>query len=386
MMQGFQMSSEQSSQQEGHTRKLLIAAGTWFGLIFGFCFAMFAWGFDAILLSSSSATLAWTKLLLGLPLTVIIGGLVGRLAAMSSSIGVFVIAWAAVGWLFSTLAGHIPFDGNNLTIWFLEPRLRGEIIYAYDSSAEVRTTLATLTIIVIGAFTGFIESYAVNWAWDRVKPGGRLGSASFLALMVSVPMALLIALPVEYLINQPIRRHEQVTGKLIKQTRAGQIDPSSLNYRTISPFTDMLSDEYSVHFVAFGGDEKSWYSAYVDVVFDDGFLLRCATSGENVIYCNDFSAKFEDWMGDLVQAGISGERPWLDEKMQHLAVDAPVLTWLESHGSQMSETYEIEMDYQQNGWIFMLAQFDSGFNMACRFHDAAHIVVDQCAEVVPSAE
>lgn len=379
-MQGFQMSSEQSSQQEQHTRKLLISAGTWFGLIFGFSFALFAWGFDAALLSSSSVTLAWTKLLLGLPLTVIIGGLVGRLVARSSSVGIFVIAWAAVGWLFCMLAGHIPFDGNNLAIWFLEPRLRGEIIYAYSNSAEVRTNLAIVAVIIIGAFTGLIDSYAVNWSWDRVKPDGRLGSASFLALMVSIPMAFLMALPIEYLINQPIRKHVLVTSELIKQTRAGQLDASSSNYRTISPFIDMLSDEYSVHFVAFGGDESSWYSAYVDVVFDDGFLLRCATSGDNVIYCNDFTAKFDDWMNDLIQAGISGERPWLDEKVQHLAVDAPVIAWLESYASQMSETYEIDMDYQQNGWIFMSAQFDSDFNMACRFHDATPIVVDQCVE------
>lgn len=385
-MQGFQMSAEQSSQHDEQTRKLLVSAGTWFGLFFGFSFALFAWGFDAFQLSISSATFAWAKLLLGLPLCVIVGGLVGRLGAMSSSVGVFVIAWAALGWLFGWAAGHIPFGGSNFIIWLFEPRLRGEIIHAYDSSAEVRTTIATLAIIVIGAFTGFVKSYAVNWAWDRMKPGGRLGSASFMALLISVPLALLMALPVEYMINQPIRRHEQVTGELIRQTLAGQIDTSSSNYRTIGPFIDRLSDEFTVHFVTFGGDEVSWYSAYVDVFFEDGFLLRCATSGENVIYCDDFSAKFENWMGDIIHAGLSGERPWLDAKVRHLEVDATVLAWLESHGSQMSETYEIDMSVPQNGWIFITAQFDSGFSMDCRFHDAAPIVVDQCSETTPSAE
>jgi hypothetical protein len=382
-MQDFYASIGRSTQSESTTRKLIVSAGTWFGLIFGFSFAIFSWGYDAFVLSSNSATFPWAKLLLGTPIAVIVGGLVGRLVATSPSAGVFVIAWAGVGWLFGAVSGHIPFKGTNLVIWFMERQLWGEIIYAFDSSAEVRTTLAVIITTIIGAFTGFVESLAVNWSWDRAKPNGRMSSASFVALLISVPMALLMALTVEYLINRPIRKHEQATGELINQTLAGQIDASSSDYRSISPFVEMLSDEYTVHFVAFGGDRKSWYSAYVDVIFEDGFLLRCATAGDNVIYCDDFSAKFAAWMGDLIQAGISGERPWLDDRVRHLAVDDPVLSWLESHGSQMSETYEIDMGTRQNGWIFMSAQFDTGFGMVCRFHSAAPIVVDQCMQIEP---
>lgn len=384
-MQGFYTNAEKSAQQEAQTRKLMINAGTWFGLIFGFSFALFTWGYDAFVLSSNAATIPWAKLLFGLPIALIVGGLVGRFVAMSPNVGVYALVWAVVGWLFATVAGQIPFKGTNLVIWFMERSLWGEIIYAYDSSAEVRTTLAVVMATLIGAFTGLVENSAVNRSWDRTKPDGRMGSASFVALLVSVPMALLMSIPVEFLINRPIRKHEQATGELINQVRAGQINETSSNFRSINPFIEKISDEYSVHFVAFGGDRRSWHSAYVDVVFEDGFLLRCATAGDRVIYCDDFLAKFEDWMGDLIQFGLTGEQSWLEEKVRHLFVDDQVLSWLGAQGSQMSDNYEVEMDTPQNGWIFMSAKFDTGFEMVCRFHSAAPIVVDQCIAIDPSS-
>ncbi len=223
-MQSFFTNTEKSAQQEAQTRKLLINAGTLFGLIFGFSFAIFTWGYDAFVLCSSSATFPWAKLIFGLPIAVIIGSLVGRVVAMSSNVGIYAIIWAVVGWLFATVAGHLPFKGTNLIIWFLERDLWGEIIYVFDSSAEVRTTLAVVITTIIGAFTGLVENVANGWAWDRTKPDGRMGSASFAALLVGIPMALLMSLPVEYLINRPIRKHEQATGELIKKAQAGQMD------------------------------------------------------------------------------------------------------------------------------------------------------------------
>ena len=55
--------------------KLFLSAGTAYGMIFGLGFALLAWGYDALLLASSSVDLAWMKLLLGLPLAIIIGSL-----------------------------------------------------------------------------------------------------------------------------------------------------------------------------------------------------------------------------------------------------------------------------------------------------------------------
>ena len=366
------------------TQRVAARAGLWFGLIFGFGFAVFAWGWDAWLLSSSGATLAWVKFLFGLPIALILGGLTGYLSARSPYVGVTVAAWAIVGGLLGLLAGHLPFEGRNFSIWLTNPNLRGEVVFICDYSAKVRTILVIGITLLLGAFTGGLEGIAIQWAQDHEKPEGGLSSTSWLALLIGIPIAFLMSLAVNSLINQPLRRPEQVTGNLIKQANAGELAVDSIDYRTIQPFMDQLTADYRVHFVAFGGDRKSWSSAYVDAVFEHGFLLRCVTAENKVIFCDDFSEKYHTWMDDLARFGLSGEQPWMDEPIQYLAVDASVLDWLETQSPKMSTNYEIMASPPQNGWVFMSARYDSGFEMTCRFHGAAPILVDQCVEESPS--
>lgn len=384
----IQLDKIQSNESdEKKARRLALSAGTAYGLIFGLSFALFTWGYDTLLLASNAVAFAWVKLLLGLPLAIVIGSLVGRLAASSPSTAVSVVLWAAFGWLFGVIAGHIPFDGSNLAVWFADRRLWNEVIFPYGNAAEVRTTLVALLNTALGTAAGFIESLAVQWAWDRATPDGRMSLGSWIVLLVSIPMALFPAIVVNGFINQPLRTPQQAVGELVRSAVSGAVEETAVqeaNYRSISPFLDELSEQYVTHFVTFGSDTESWYSAYVDVVFDNGFVLRCATSGRNVIYCDDFSKKFAAWMGDLARASLYNERPWLDARIRRLAVDDTVVAWLVAHRDQLSETYEVSRDGQQGGWVFMSARFDTGFEMLCRFRGATPVIVDQCVEANPS--
>ena len=66
----------QSREREAH--RLRLFSGMMYGLVFGLSFAAVTWGYDGYVLASNRATYAWTKLALGLPLALIIGGLTGR--------------------------------------------------------------------------------------------------------------------------------------------------------------------------------------------------------------------------------------------------------------------------------------------------------------------
>jgi len=376
------------SREQG-TRRLFLSAGTAYGLIFGLSFALLTWGYDALLLASNAADLAWTKLLLGLPLVIAIGGLAGRLAALSSSTAISIVVWMVANALLGMIAGHIPFDGGNLAAWFADRRLWGAAVFPYGHSAEVRTTLVVLMNTVLGAAVGFVESLAVEWAWDRATPDDKMSGRSWAVLLVCIPMALLPAAIVDGFINRPLRIPQQAVGELVKLTVTGAIEEAEvreIGYSAIKPFREALSKQYVSHFVAFGSDTGTWYSAYVDVAFDNSFVLRCATSGRNVIYCDDFSQKFAAWMDDLVRAGLYDERPWLDARMQRLAVDDTVVAWLGAHSDQLSETYEVSRAGQRGGWVFMSARFDTGFEMMCRFRGATPVLVDQCVEASPPSQ
>ena len=178
---------------EQRTRRLMLTAGAGYGMLVGLSVALFTWGYDAYMLAAYGGSLPWMKLVIGLPLAVAIGGLVGWLAAYSRSVAVSIAVWAGFGALFGVIAGHIPFDGGNLVYWILDRRLWGEIILSYGQAAAVRTTLMVLINAIVGAAVGLIENAAVQWSWERATPQRKMSFGSWLVLLVGVPMAFLLA-------------------------------------------------------------------------------------------------------------------------------------------------------------------------------------------------
>ena len=374
---------------EQRTRKLMLTAGAGYGMIFGFSFALFTWGYDAYMLAAYGAALPWVKLVFGLPLAVAIGGLVGWLAAYTPSMAVSIAVWAGFGALFGVIAGHIPFDGGNLMFWLLDRRLWGEVILDYGRSASVRTTLVILINSVIGIGVGFFENLAVQWAWDRSTPEGKMSLGSWSVLLVCLPLAVLSAVTINGFFNQPLRIPQQAVGKIVKQTLAGEFEVGEAvqsNYRSIAPYLELLTDQFESQFVKFQSATGTWDSAYVDIIFDNGFIMRCATVINRVIYCDNLSQRFTDWVGELVRAGLFGERPWLETDIKRLMVNESVVDWLGAHREQLSETYEWKRQGQYADWIYISVEFDTGFAMVCRFREASPVLLDQCVEVSPISD
>jgi hypothetical protein len=199
-------------------------------------------------------------------------------------------------------------------------------------------------------------------------------------------VAFLLAAVVNGFINQPLRFPQQTVGKLVKQSLAGEVgswESAQSNYRSVEPYLESFTDQFENHFVKFQSPTGTWYSAYVDIVFDNGFIMRCATLENRVIYCDNLSQRFTDWVGELVGAGLYGERPWLEAKIKRLTVDEPVVDWLGTHQNQLSESYQWNRYGQYADWIYISVEFDTGFTMLCRFREASPVLVDQCVELSP---
>lgn len=381
-----------SEEQDPQTRRLSLMAGTVYGIIFGLSFAFFTWGIDAYLLSANQAATPWVKLALGLPLSVVLAAIAGWLAALTPSLLFAVIIWGVVGGLLAMIAGHIPFEGSNLVIWLLDPRFANQSLFAFGGAAATRTTLMVFISVVAGLVVGYIETLAIQWAWDRATPQGRLSLTSLLALMVAAPIAILPALNVNYFMNQPLRTPQLVLGDVLERIVAGEDLENAASgelassYRSFHPYLDRLSTEYETHLVTFGSDTGTWYSAYIDIVFEDGKALRCVSTGKSVVYCDDFSKRLAEWMQYLVRAGLYGERPWLDSASRRLVVDEGVVAWLADRQGQLSENYALYRAGQQSGFVLVIVRFDTGFEMVCRIKDAQPAVVDLCAETLFFAE
>jgi hypothetical protein len=381
--------SETARHREAESGRLFQSAGTAYGLIFGLSFALIIWGRDAALLASTGASLAWARLLLGLPIAVLIGGLFGWLASLSSSTAIYVALWAVAGGLLGWLTGRMPYDGGNVGVWFADRRLWELPVFPYGESAQTRTELLLLAGGGIGIAVGFLESLAVQWAWDRATPRGRMSLQSWVVLLACIPLVIPVAVLAEDLVHQRMRVPQQRVGEAVALALSGAGEETfrrhGLNYFTLAAFREDLSQEYVIHLAGYR-DIGGYASAQVDVVFEDGFALRCETTEvgqflspeHRVLFCADISKKYRGWIDDLIHAGLTDERRWVDASGHSLSVEENVVAWLQSRSDELSESYKVSRAGQQGGWVFISARFDTGFEMTCRFHGTSPVQVDQC--------
>lgn len=378
------MPRQTRAESEAESRRLFLAAGTAYGLVFALTFALLTWGYDALQLSANGANLAWAKLALGVPLSLFICILVGNLAALVPLTAVSVALWAVAGTLLGLIAGHVPFEGRNLVVWLLDRRLWGLVVYPFGSSAAVRTTVVLVVGAGVGALSGLLEPLALDWAWDRATPRGRLSLGSWAVLLVCLPLTLLLTGATDEMINQPLRTPQTSVGGLISITLAGKAEEAEargLNVAAVETFRGSFSEDFVTYLVSY--DLSPPQIAFVDAAFDNGFALRCRTVGNVVAFCDDVSSTYEGWMDDLIFAGMRGERRWMASPDPAITVEDRVVRWLQDHPSQLSETYELSRASQQGQFVFMSARFDTGLAITCRFRGTQPVVVDQCTEQSP---
>lgn len=362
-------------------RAVLLRAGAGYGLLFGLGFALLVWGYDAVALSRGSADMAWAKLLMGLPCLLVIGGIVGTLGAWTSSTlvttGIWAVAFGGIGWL----AGHIPFTGMNWLAGIIDPRFAGLTPWPYIEGNALRTLLVGIAYTVYGFGVGYMETLAVEWAWDRTSPEGRMKLSAWAVLLVAWLVALPPVFVLDYLVMADVRTPQVRVADLIETYLEGgeaAVSAAGQNIAEAQRHGARFTPEYTVYFSGYDPTDRTFYTAYSDVVFDTGFALRCSVRGGRISFCDDLSRKLDLRVGQMVQAGKTSERPWLEDKMKTFYVTEDVVTWLQTHRAQLSDVYHVTITAQKGHWMFVTAQFGTGATMTCRFSGNAIVTVDQC--------
>jgi hypothetical protein len=363
------------------TRTVLLRAGAGYGLLFGLGFALFVWGYDALALSRSSVDMAWAKLLIGLPCLLIIGGTAGILGAWSTSTlvttGVWAVTMAGIGWL----AGHIPFTGMSWLAGVIDSRFAGLTPWPYTEAIELRTLLVMIIYAVYGFAVGYVETLAIEGAWDRATPEGHMKIGAWSALLVVWLVALPPTFILNYMIMTEIRTSQVRVADLVKTyLEGGEAAVAATGQNLIEARRNgpRFTPDYTVYFSGFDTNTDTLYAGYSDVVFDTGFALRCIVMGDQVTFCDDLSAKLDLRIGQMVQAGKTGERPWLESQMKTFNVTEDVIAWLQTHQEQLSDSYSLVITAQKGNCMFVTAQFNTGTKIECRFHGNAIVTVDQC--------
>jgi len=362
-------------------RSTLLAAGADYGLLFGLGYALFVWGCDAWLLDTYAADVEWGVLLLGVLSALVIGGVAGFAGVRSPSVGVTVVVWVIASGLLGWITGRLPYTGVNLTAGMRDPRFGKLEILPYLQSNQSRTILLILANVAIGVVVGYVQTVAVERAWDRTTSQGRLSLRSWLALALAVLVAVPPAFAANALVLQPKRNAQRHVAELVEVVLSEGVAGAKahgLNVTEAERYGERFAEDYSIYFTGFFAEGEALYSAYADVVFDDGLALRCIVRGTRVSFCADLAEKLDKWVGDLAHAGVTGEQQWLENPMKTFTVDDAVVMWLRAQGNHLAGHYTVERLAQMNSWMLVAVHFDSGFEMECRFHGAGVVDVDQC--------
>ena len=362
-------------------------AGALYGLIFGICFGAFTWGRDSWILAQNNADLASAKLFVGMPIVILLCVLIGWLSALSSSAPITIMLWGITGGLLGIVAGRMPYDGGNLIAWLQETRLWGEIIFPAGYASMVLMVIVIVVGVCVGFLVGICEVFALDWAWDHATSEGRMGRGSWIALLVCVPLALLYASVVDSQINRPMRDPQMSIGELVRFSIGEKEGNSRIvqeSYGAVKPFIEGFTDQYTVHLSEY--DPQNLLSGYVDVAFENGLILRCATARietvsatrHRIITCDDHSLRLSSRIDDLVYTAINGKRRWLAESTAEFIVKDEAIKMLDGYRKNLNDSYQIVDYFQKGGWIFAKIQFENGLEISCRFQGTGFMVVDQC--------
>jgi len=365
-------------------RRLFRWAGLGCGLLYGLGYALAAWAYDAWVLARSQADLPWARLEIGLPILLLVGAVTGALAGRSERAGVWVGVWMAGGALSGLVAGHAPFAGSNLATWVAEPRLRGVNVYPLDPTGAQRTTFVVVATACMGAAVGLVGHVLAERVLHLASQPERRSRWGWAVLLLCLPLALLPGLFGDEVINRPLRVGRQAVVTAISAGRGGDRSPGN-----VSPYQDLFPGPagYILHLV--GYDRETPAQATVDVAFDEasgstaggdsGPVVRCQTSGDELVGCASISSQFEAWMGALVQRTRQGEQGAAPDPLAgQVLVGENTMEWLASQREYLSDIYVISRDAQRGGWVIASVRFDTGYVLTCYFHDSAPVVVDRC--------
>jgi len=292
--------------------------GLVFGMVAGLAFGLTAWGIDAVALGNASVDRPWVKLVIGLTLSLLIGGIAGWLTALIDRAAAGMLLWLCAGIAYAWLVGHLPFDGQSALLRLIEPQL-GEITpYPFGESARVRTILLTVIVGALSAMVGALELVLL----DRAKDSNTALERAF-SIGLAIPFFVLAGSASDGIINEPLRDPLMAVDRVIGwaiEARSTPIDPMLARQRhlgALGGIEDLIGRPYRMSLGAY--DARSLVSFSVEVDFD-GSWVRCSVLASSPGYCREIDTVYQNALACVADGGqdcsvnvADAVRPWIDQ-------------------------------------------------------------------------
>jgi len=190
-------------------KKLLL--GFFYGLVSGFAFAFMAWGIDAWLLARANASYFWIKIIPGLIICMLAGGLAGCLTIYFRNHLIAMLLWALLALLFSWLVVWLPLINTPSLLKLLNPNLVNLFKFSEVEYLYQYRLVGLITIGLAAIIGGLLEINLVDQA--TLSP---YISAFGIALLVCLAIFGLAGSAADQLININLREPIRVIDELIQ--------------------------------------------------------------------------------------------------------------------------------------------------------------------------
>jgi hypothetical protein len=131
--------------------------GTWFGIIIGLAFSIFAWGVDAYKLDQINGLYPWLKFIVGVIPCLIVGAFTGWLSARLDKPLLALLFWVIAGALFAWLTVSLPLQITPRVLNLIEPGISDLLHYTYYEQFSFRFGIAYGWLAIFAALVGLLQ-------------------------------------------------------------------------------------------------------------------------------------------------------------------------------------------------------------------------------------
>ena len=359
--------------------------GAWFGLIFGLAFAIVVWVLHAYHLWRHSMAQPWLGIIAGLVLCGVGWAIAGYLAGTSRSAGKTVLICAIAGLVTPWLVWLAQMVGENPG-WFTNRGTWGLVIH-FGSALQTRLLFVGLWGAGVGAFVGMLERVLLPRAWDMTSSSGQTTLRSLGVLLLCVPLALLFGNVTNDLLQKDLQETLAATHQGLRDVQSGAVERPFLtwNYRgkevggkevEVRSSWEWPKGNFVIHLADYDADSMGQF--FFDAVYEDGTTVRCQGGSISMQSCGDLSDMLQQQMEGLVQGGLNQKLEALRCETCDPYIEPEVIESLDNLSSNFTEKYEISKGAQRGGTVLMVARFDTGYELTCRFRGEDPIVLDKC--------
>ena len=260
--------------------------GLSYGMTAGLAFSFTLWGLDAIQQAHAFAYFPWVKFLVGAPLAMLVGGLVGWLTSRIENPLLGVVLWLLAAGALAWLTIIVPVVITPAIMKMLEPELQSLLHYTFYNNSTQMASVAFAWIAIAAFISAAIQVPMIEQAAFSTNLFGRIAPHLICAVVMLVSGSI-----ADSLNNQPLRDPLVSMNKTIQfalDHRGKEVNPKAardVHLASLRPVQDLITENRRLVVSKF---DPLLENVTILINFD-GNWVACGTIFTNPLNCQAVS-------------------------------------------------------------------------------------------------